>query len=289
MANVANPPFVGGLAELAAAYPVLFCDVWGVLHDGIRAYPQACAALIAYREGGGTAILLTNAPRRKADVVAQLDGFGVPRSAYDDIVTSGDTARDTLAARPGARIFHVGAARDLPIYAGLPIELVGEALCDLISCTGLFDDDRETPEDYDDRLAAWRARDLPMVCANPDIVVERGSRLLWCAGALAERYRKLGGKTTVIGKPFPSVYEAALARVSPRPAKTQVLAIGDGLNTDVRGAFDNGIDAVFVTGGIHAADFGDRGAPDLGKVGARLAAEKLGARAVMIQLIWSTA
>ena len=289
MANIANPPFVSGLAELAPAYPVLFCDVWGVLHDGIRAYPEASAALIAYRRGGGRAILLTNAPRRKADVVAQLDGFGVPAEAYDDIVTSGDTARQTLAAWPGARVFHVGADRDLPIYAGLPIEVVGEAACDLISCTGLFDDDRETPDDYDARLAAWRARDLPMVCANPDIVVERGSRLLWCAGALAERYRKLGGKTTVIGKPFPSVYEEALGRVTLRAPRTQVLAIGDGLNTDVRGAFENGIDVVFVTGGIHAADFGDRGAPDLGKVGARLAAEKLSARAIMTQLAWGAA
>lgn len=289
MANVANPPFVGGLAELAADYPVLLCDVWGVLHDGVRAYADACAALIAYRRGGGTAILLTNAPRPKADVVAQLRGFGVPPEAYDDIVTSGDTAREALAARPGARVFHVGAERDMSIYAGLPIELTGEEACDVISCTGLFDDDRETPDDYDVRLAAWQARDLPMICANPDIVVERGDRLVWCAGALAERYRLIGGKTTVIGKPFPAVYEAALARVNPRPSKAKVLAVGDGLRTDVRGAFDNGFDVVFVTGGIHAADFGDRGAPDPGKVGLRLSAEGLGARAFMPQLAWGPA
>jgi HAD superfamily hydrolase (TIGR01459 family) len=289
MVNVANPPLVSGLAELAAEYPVLLCDVWGVLHDGVRAYPEACAALIAYRHRGGTVILLTNAPRPKAGVVVQLGGYGVPTEAYDDIVTSGDAAREALAARPGARVFHVGADRDLPIYAGLPIELTGEADCEVISCMGLFDDDRETPDDYADRLAAWRARDLPMICANPDIVVERGTRLIWCAGALAERYRLLGGQTTVIGKPFPAVYEAALSRVNPRPAKARVLALGDGLRTDIRGAYDNGFDVAFVTGGIHAGDFGERHAPDLGRVSARLAAEGLGARAVMAHLVWGPA
>jgi HAD superfamily hydrolase (TIGR01459 family) len=286
MTNVANPPLLRGLAELAAAYPVVLCDVWGVLHDGVRAYASACEALILYRRSGGTVILITNAPRPKAEVASQIEGLGVPPSAWDDIVTSGDTARHALAARPGSRVFHVGAERDLPLYFGLPLELVDEEHCDLISCTGLFDDDRETPEDYDVRLAAWRARGLPMVCSNPDIVVERGNRLIWCAGAIAERYRQIGGETLIIGKPHPAMYEAALARAKPQPSRDRVLAIGDGLKTDVRGAVDNGIDVVFVSGGIHAADFGDRQTPDLDRVAARLAADNLGARGVMPHLVW---
>jgi len=289
MANTPNPPLIGGLSELAADYPVVLCDIWGVLHDGVRAYPAAVAALSRYRREGGRAILITNAPRPKAEVVAQLDRFGIAREAYDDIVSSGDTARGALAERPGAKVFHVGAERDLPLYDGLPIALTGEQECDLISCTGLFDDDRETPDDYAERLAVWRARNLTMICSNPDIVVERGDRLVWCAGALAERYRHLGGETLIIGKPFPAIYEAALSRVRPALPKSRVLALGDGLKTDVRGAVANGFDVVFITGGIHAADFGDRFAPDPGKVAASLAAEKLAARAIMAQLTWGAA
>jgi HAD superfamily hydrolase (TIGR01459 family) len=289
MANIANPPLIGGLAELAPDYPALLCDVWGVIHDGVRAHAAAVAALTRYRAAGGYALLITNAPRPKAEVVAQLDRFGVPATAYDDIVSSGDTARGALAERPGARVFHVGAERDLPLYEGLPIVLSDERSCDVISCTGLFDDDRETPDDYRERLAAWRARDLTMVCSNPDIVVERGHRLVWCAGALAERYRALGGHTLIIGKPFPAIYHAALSRIRPAQPKARILAIGDGLRTDVRGAVENGFDVLFITGGIHAADFGDRFAPDPGKVAAMLAAERLAARAVLPQLVWEAA
>ncbi len=287
MANTANPPLIGGLSELAADYPLVLCDVWGVLHDGVTPYPRAAEALFNYRAQGGTAVLITNAPRPKADVAAQLDRIGVPPAAYDDIVSSGDTARGALAAHPGAKVFHVGAERDLPLYDGLPVVLTGQDDCDLICCTGLFDDDNETPDDYAGQLAKWRARGLTMICANPDIVVERGNRLVWCAGALAERYRHMGGETLIIGKPFPAIYEAALSRMNPVPPKTRVLALGDGLKTDVRGAVENGIDVVFVTGGIHAADFGERSRPDPEKVAERLAAEKLASRAVMAQLAWS--
>jgi len=253
MANTPNPPLIGGLSELAADYPVVLCDIWGVLHDGVRAYPGAVAALSRYRREGGRAILITNAPRPKAEVVVQLDRFGIAPEVYDDIVSSGDTARGALAERRGAKVFHVGAERDLPLYDGLPITLTGEQECDLISCTGLFDDDRETPDDYEGRLTAWRARNLPMICSNPDIVVERGDRLVWCAGALAERYRHLGGETLIIGKPFPAIYEAAMSRVSPAQPKSRVLALGDGLKTDVRGAVANGFDVVFVTGDANLA------------------------------------
>ncbi len=290
MTNNATPAFVTGLAELASTYRALLCDIWGVVHDGVKAHPAAGDALTRYRAAGGAVLLITNAPRPKADVVSVIDNFGVPRTAYDDILTSGDVARDVLAAKPGARVFHVGPERDLGVYDGLPLTFSGEEACDLISCTGLFDDDTETPDDYQARLARWYARGLPMLCVNPDIVVQRGGRLVWCAGALAERYRELGGETTVIGKPYATAYRAALARIAaivgepvPLPA---VLAIGDGIETDIRGAVAQGIDALFVTDGIHADIFGARDAPDIDKVHAFLATAGLGAHALITRLSW---
>ena len=140
MTNTPTPAFVTGLAELAPAYRALLCDVWGVVHNGQHAHEAAGEALIRYRAQGGAVLLITNAPRPKAGVITVLDGFGVPRTAYDDVLTSGDAARSVLAAYAGARIFHVGPDRDLPIYDGLPLTLAGDDNCDVISCTGLFDD-----------------------------------------------------------------------------------------------------------------------------------------------------
>jgi HAD superfamily hydrolase (TIGR01459 family) len=288
--NTATPAFVTGLAELASTYRALLCDVWGVVHDGIRAHSAATDALSRYRAAGGAVLLITNAPRPKADVVAVLDRFGVPRDAYDDILTSGDVARDVFAQKSAAPVFHLGPERDMGIYDGLPLTFVDERACEVISCTGLFDDDSETPDDYRERLHQWHARGVPMICVNPDIVVQRGGKLVWCAGALAERYRELGGETTIIGKPFAPAYDAALARLAGivgEPVEwPSVLAIGDGLETDIRGAVGQGIDVLFVTDGIHAEVFGARDAPDLAKVHAFLATVGLGARAVITRLAW---
>jgi HAD superfamily hydrolase (TIGR01459 family) len=282
---------IGGLAELAPMYRALLCDVWGVIHDGVSAHNGATEALVRYRREGGKVILITNAPRPKADVVEQLDRFGVPRAAYDDIVTSGESARHVLAARPGVRIYHVGPERDLPIYFGLQVEFGDEDDCEMISCTGLFDDEGETPDDYLDSMAAWQERRVPMLCVNPDIVVERGDRLIWCAGALAERYREMNGETIVVGKPYAPIYDTALARLQDLAGKavpkSAVLAVGDGVDTDIRGAVGQGIDVLFATGGIHAAVFGPRDNPDVAKVHAFLATAGLGARALVKQLTWS--
>jgi HAD superfamily hydrolase (TIGR01459 family) len=282
---------ISGLADLAPAYRGLLCDVWGVVHDGASAYPAAADALLRYRRDGGKVILITNAPRPKADVIDQLDRFGVPRAAYDDVVTSGESARHVLAARPGVRIHHVGPERDLPIYFGLQVEFADEEDCEMISCTGLFDDERETPDDYLESMTDWQERGVPMLCVNPDIVVERGDRLVWCAGALAERYREMNGQTMIVGKPYAPIYEAALARLNElvgRPVpKSSVLAIGDGIDTDVRGAVGQGIDILFATGGIHAAVFGPRDQPDLAKVHAFLSTAGLGAVALVTRLVWS--
>ena len=290
MTNTATPAFVTGLADLASGYRALLCDVWGVVHDGVRAHQASTDALSRFRAGGGAVLLITNAPRPKAGVVSLLDHFGVPRDAYDDIITSGEVARLVLAKKPDARIFHVGPERDLPIYDGLALSFVGEDACEMISCTGLFDDERETPDDYRASLERWRARNLPMLCVNPDIVVERGDRLIWCAGALVERYRELGGETIVVGKPYAPIYEASLGRLAEILGgtidKASVLAVGDGIDTDIRGAVGQEIDALFVTGGIHAAVFGDRDAPDFAKVHAFLATAGLGSRAVIKRLVW---
>ncbi len=290
MANTLNPPFVSGLADLAPVYRALLCDVWGVLHDGVSAHLRTSEALTRYRDGGGRVVLITNAPRPKASVIDMLDRMGVPQSAYDAVVTSGDTARAVLAARPGVRIYHVGPERDLPIYFGLKVEFADEEECELVSCTGLFDDEKETPDDYADSFDRWKARGVPMLCLNPDIVVERGGRLVWCAGALAERYRERNGETIIVGKPYAPIYEAALAELAAIAGsvvdKETVLAVGDGIDTDIRGAVGQGIDALFITGGIHAEVFGSRDEPDVAAVHAFLATAGLGARALLTRLAW---
>jgi HAD superfamily hydrolase (TIGR01459 family) len=290
MTNTAAPPFVSGLSELALSYRSLLCDVWGVVHDGVEARLRSTEALARYRQGGGRIVLITNSPRLKPGIVEQFDRIGVRHDAYDDIVTSGEVSRALLTRHAGARVLHVGPERDLLFYDGLPVELSGEDDCNFISCTGLYDDETETPDDYQERLRRWAGRGLPMLCVNPDIVVERGNRLVWCAGALAQRYREHNGPTMVVGKPHEPIYEAALARLAQLAGtdidKAGVLAIGDGLDTDVRGAVAQGIDAAFITGGIHAEIFGDRDDPDVNAVHAFLATAGLGALALMTGLVW---
>lgn len=286
-----SPPLVSGLSTLAEGYDALLCDVWGVLHNGVTAFPAACEALVTYRQGGGRVLLLTNAPRPAEPIHAQLAGLGVPREAYDGLLTSGDVTREMLMARGERRIVHIGPERDLALYDGLPHRLVDDGDGEIVVATGLVDDLVETPEDYRDRLAALARRRVPMVCANPDIVVERGSQLVWCAGALARVYGEtFGGDVTLIGKPHAPVYEEARLRIASlvgdRFEADRILAIGDGLATDVRGAHTQDLDVLFVTGGIHAADFGPADAPDPARVTDRLIAEDLEVTAMTPRLAW---
>ena len=252
------------LAPLARRYGVVLCDVWGVLHNGVRAFPEAVAALQEVRAAGQKVVLLTNSPRRREGVAEQLALLGVPADCYDRIVTSGDVTRRLIAEGP-RRIFHLGPDHDLTLYDGLDVELSEEFEAQGVVCTGMFDDD-ETPEDYAPMLERFRSRNLPFICANPDIVVERGDQMVWCAGALARDYAQMGGRTQVAGKPHRPIYEAALAVaaevVGREVAKSEALAIGDGVLTDVKGAADNGIDVLFVSAGIHASEFGAAHAPD---------------------------
>jgi HAD superfamily hydrolase (TIGR01459 family) len=290
MVNVTRPAPIPGLSSISAGYGFLICDVWGVLHNGVAHFHTAGAALETFRAGGGRVLLVSNAPRPNAVIHRQLDRFGVPRGAYDGILTSGDVAREYLAAHPGLKVLPIGPERDRPIYDGLPITLAAEADADFVACTGLVDDDRETPDDYMELLGRLAIRRLPMLCINPDIVVERGDRLIWCAGALAERYAGLGGEVVMVGKPHAPVYASALAHLSSLAGRSvapaEVLAVGDGIGTDIRGAVGQGIDVLFVTGGIHTAEFGRREEPDPDKVAAFLAVHELRARAFIPFLVW---
>ena len=279
---------VQGLKDLAGEYGSLLCDVWGVLHNGVRAFPAAVDALTRFRESTGPVVLITNAPRPHPSIRDQLRGLGVPDTAYDGIVTSGDVTRKVIAAQPGIRLFHIGTDRDRPFYDSLDVTFVDEEEAELISCTGLVDDNRETPENYRSLFERLVTRRVRMVCANPDIVVERGDRLVYCAGALARLYAELGGEAILVGKPHAPIYAAAREKVA-ELGGDRILAVGDGLPTDIRGAVDNNVPVLFVTGGIHAADFGSHSDPDEQRIEARLKAEGLSAVAYIPALAWSLA
>ena len=286
------PPVITALAPLVPRYDLFLCDVWGVVHNGLAAFPAASEALEKARAAGVTVIMISNAPRPGGVVKKQIARYGVPDSAYDDVVASGDVARSELMARPGARVFHMGAARDLPNYEGLDVTLVDLSQADLVVCTGPFNDETETPDDYRGLMAEIKARDLLLICANPDIVVERGDKLIWCAGALAAIYDEIGGKTLYAGKPHTPIYDLSLARAAGLRGKQvdrgRVLAIGDGLRTDLAGAARHGIDCLFITRGIHAADLGigDKGEMDRQKLTKAFAEVGATPTAIMHDLVW---
>ncbi len=285
------PTVIERFAPLARGYDVLLCDVWGVVHNGVAAFTAACEALTRFRASGGTVILITNAPRPGAAVQRILDRFGVPHDAYDAITTSGDVTRGIVESRLSERVFHLGPRRDLPIFAGLDVTFAPPETADYVVCSGLFDDATETPENYRELLTAMRARSLFMVCANPDIVVERGDTLLYCAGALADAYVELGGEALYCGKPHAQIYEVALGKAAAcrggeAPPRSRVLAIGDSIRTDLKGAASFGVDCLFVTSGIHAEEFGGREAPDLSAVDAMFADAGVAPKALTRKLEW---
>ncbi|MGF0537130.1 TIGR01459 family HAD-type hydrolase [Agrobacterium sp. ES01] len=246
------------LGEATGGYDVILCDVWGVLHNGIDAFPKASVALTEARNAGLTVVLITNSPRPSPGVITQLKAIGVADTAFDRIVTSGDVTRKLIAEGP-KKVFLLGPERDLPLLDGTGAEAVDAADAEAIVCTGFFDDEKETPEDYHDMLVEFQKRQVPLICANPDLVVERGERIIPCAGAVAAYYEQLGGQTRIAGKPHHPIYEAAMAAAAEaRGGKidpARVLAIGDGMPTDVRGALDAGYDLLYISGGIHAGEY----------------------------------
>ena len=252
---------VRSLAEISDRYDAIFCDLWGCYHNGIEVYPAAVAACAAFRQKGGTVILLTNAPRPAPSVQRMLDRMGAPRDSYDAIVSSGAACQAALTdERHGSRFLYVGPDRDLHMLTDVGLEPVAEEDADAILLTGLRDDMTETPDDYAEELARWAARGLPVLCANPDIVVDRGEARLWCAGAIARNYEQIGGKVTWFGKPHAPVYDRCrevLAELTGRATPdARILAIGDGIATDVKGGIAAGLDVLFVTGGLAGAEFG---------------------------------
>lgn len=249
---------LSGFSEIAGRFDLCLCDVWGVVHNGVAAFREAVAALVAMRERGITVVLVTNAPRPAAVIEQQLDGFGVPRAAWDAIVTSGDVCRSLIAARAGLPMFRLGPDRDKPLVAGLDAPEVAPEEARYVLCTGLLDDETDTAATYADLLAGFAARGLDLICANPDLVVERGGRIVPCAGSIALAYEEIGGRAIYAGKPHAPIYEAALAeaeRLRGAPIlRERICGIGDAIRTDIAGAEAFGVTGIMVLAGIHAQD-----------------------------------
>ena len=295
--RAALPRRVRGLATLASAYDALICDIWGVVHNGMEAHPAAVEALTQFRAAHGRVLLMSNAPRPAEAVLQRLDGLGVARASWNHILTSGDMTRAHLkeASAAGRSFFHHGPERDAGLYEGLPtLRFVAQEEADEILLTGLWDDRKETPEDYRATLEGWLARKQRVVCANPDRQVQRGEELVWCAGALAEPYEQMGGEVLWLGKPYEPIFARAHAllkkdgRKKDAPQKNtpmRVLVIGDGALTDIRGANALGLDALFVLGGLTQAASARAHTPQ--SVHALLTAQRAHARYYCDELAWS--
>ncbi|MEQ8481010.1 MAG: TIGR01459 family HAD-type hydrolase [Hoeflea sp.] len=265
------------LDQLTEHVDVLLCDVWGVIHNGVNPFLLSVEALKAARGRGQTVVLITNSPRPAAGVIQQFGTIGVDPDCWDDIVTSGDVTRQLVKDGP-REIYFLGPDRDTSLVEGLDIELVGPEAASAVLCTGLFDDETEQAEDYRELLEGFRAKNLPFICANPDRVVERGDRLVPCAGALADLYAEMGGETRIAGKPHAPIYREAMARAQSLRGpfdSARAVAIGDGASTDIRGALDNGFAAVFIARGIHAKQYISGRTTDEARLNAFLAGEGL--------------
>ncbi|SUZ30338.1 Phosphoglycolate phosphatase [Roseibaca ekhonensis] len=259
---------LSSFSEVSATYDLALVDLWGCVHNGEVIYPAAEAALIAYRKAGGKVILVTNAPRPEAGVRERLDAMGLSTDAYDAIATSGDAAQQAmLMGAVGTKVWHLGPDKDDGFFTDLPdwakdrpaIERVSFDEAEGIVCTGPFNELTETPEDYRGRFLAAKARGLKLLCANPDIVVDYGETRIYCAGALAQLYDQMGGESLYFGKPHPPIYDLArrhAQKLGLAFAEDRVIAIGDGIQTDIKGGMAEGVDTLFITGGLAADAFG---------------------------------
>ncbi len=289
---MSSPILTQGLAELAPHYDAILCDVWGVIHNGREAFPAACAALARYRAAFGPVVLISNAPRPSAALYGQLDGVGAPREAWTAFVTSGDATRALLAERAPGPVWKLGPDRDDPLYEGLGLgfaDRIEDAA--FICATGPFDEENEQPEDYAGRLELALDRNLELICANPDRMVQKGDRLVLCAGAIADLYAEMGGQVTMAGKPHDPIYRRSLEEATlqlGRPLDhARVLCIGDGVSTDVLGAQRQGLDCLFLWGGVHAADLLDGAeAADAERATAFLLKHEAMAKYAMPELVW---
>ena len=263
---------ISRLSDVSAPYRAVFCDLWGCLHNGKTPFPAAVAALQAFKASGGTVLLLTNAPRPKPSVINQLNRLGVPADCYDEVVSSGDAAQYALiTGAVGRKVYHIGPDKDLSFFTDFaddlqdtlasepPITRVPLDQAEGIVVTGPFNDEVETAEDYRATLLFAKTKGLKLLCANPDIVVDMGDKRIYCAGAIAQLYDQMGGESLYFGKPHPPIYDLArrrLAEIDGDINESEILCIGDGIATDIQGAQSEGLDAVFITGGIAADQFG---------------------------------
>lgn len=278
------------LSTLAANYDAVLSDVWGVVHNGVSPYADAVDALRRYRGGGGRVVLITNAPRAAAPIVEMLDEMGVPRDAYDALVSSGDVTRTMIAPYRGKMIHHVGpASADDSLYEGLGIIRGPAEEAAAVVVTDPENDD-DTPEMYRGRMQLWLSRKLPLICANPDRVVEHGGKILYCGGALADLYEAMGGRILMAGKPYRPIYDEALKRAEAAAGRAldraKILAIGDSVRTDAIGAANAGLDLLFITGSIHAEELDAFGAPDPEAVRALVAPSGARLKGAMARLAW---
>ncbi|GAB5426851.1 MAG: TIGR01459 family HAD-type hydrolase [Devosia indica] len=283
-------PTISGLSELSGRYDAVLSDVWGVIHNGVSAFPEAVEALRAFRRAGGRAVLITNAPRPSAPIVAMLDRLGVPRDAYDAIVSSGDSTRAMIEKYRGKAIHHVGPpTEDDALYEGLDLRRTGAEEAEVVVVTDLDTDD-DTPEMYRERARLWLSRRLPMICANPDRVVEHGDKIIYCGGALGDLYSAMGGMVHMAGKPYPPIYEQAFALAEKAAGgsldKSRVLAIGDSVRTDAAGAAQFDIDLLFITGSIHAAELDAFGKPDPQAIADLIAPSRARVAGYLPRLAW---
>jgi HAD superfamily hydrolase (TIGR01459 family) len=280
------PTPLASIDDITADYDAVLCDIWGVVHNGRRAYAAACDALRRFRARGGAVVLVSNVPKPRDPIPAQLARLGVGEDVYDAIVTSGDAIRAELRARAPGPMFKIGPAEfDAVLWEGLGLAEAPLEEAAFIAVSGLNDDAAETPEDYRPMLQEARSRDLELLCANPDIVVRVGERLVWCAGAIAREYAAIGGRVVMAGKPHAPIYALARTEVARLRAAsvpdTRILAIGDGAPTDVLGANREGIDCLFIADGINDAALRADGGLDMAAVAKTLAQHEVHARYAM--------
>ena len=281
---------MSSLSDLAPNYDAVLSDVWGVVHNGVAAYGDAVEALRAFRKAGGRVVLITNAPRASAPIIDMLDRMGVPRDAYDGVVSSGDVTREMIAPYRGKVIHHIGPATiDDSLYEGLGV-IRGPAEDAAAVVVTDLDTDDDTPDMYEDRIKVWLARNLPLICANPDRVVEHGGRIIYCGGALADLYEAHGGRIRMAGKPYRQIYDEALrlaeAAAGRSLERTRILAIGDSVRTDAIGAANAGLDLMFITGSIHAHELDAFGSPDPEAIRALVAPSGARLKGFMPRLAW---
>ncbi len=283
-------PILSSVASLSENYQLWLCDIWGVMHNGMRPFADASDACARFRGQGGFVVLLSNSPRPHKAVTDQLAQIGVPDTAYVCVVTSGDVTQQILLQRSAQSFFHLGPERDRAIYDGLNMQPVKLDDADFVLCSGLYDDLSETPADYAEILQDLRSREMPMLCANPDIQVERDDRLIYCAGAIAAEYETLGGDVLYTGKPHLPIYERALEQVARIKGATvpraNTLCIGDGLKTDIAGAVAAGMDALFVASALHVQGSGEDNALDPAVIAELFSAAAVHPIAALNKLKW---